>query len=495
MLELIPIFQGTPDYGKVNGFQKYQIILQHSEEDCGAACLAAIAKYYRKNLTINRLREAVGTAQQGTTLLGLKQGAETIGFNARSVRASPEILDKLDSAPLPAIIHWQGYHWVVLYGRRGKKYVIADPAIGIRYLSKKELAEGWQDWVCLLLEPNPTAFFAQSEEPGKGLGEWLRQIWNYRQILSLVLLLNLVLGFLSLAAPFLISILTDDVLVRGDTQLLANMAIAVIVLNLFSGCLELVQSNAIAHFAQRLELSLIMEFGRKILRLPLNYYESRRSGEVVSRLTDIEEINQLVSESIVSLPSQFFIAIVSLGLMLFYNPSLAATASIIGGIMTLSTILFQPILQQKNRNLLALESETQGVLVETFKGSLTLKTTSSEPQFWEELQGRFGRLANLSYSTTQIGIFNETFSEVVSSIGAIAIIWFGSNSVIAGELSIGQLLAFIALNQNVSNFINTLVGLMDELTRVQTATKRISEVIEATPETKGDEGKALRGNC
>jgi ATP-binding cassette subfamily C protein len=491
MLELIPIFQGTPDYGEVNSFKKYQIVSQQSEEDCGAACLASIAKYYGKNLTINRLREAAGTRQQGTTLLGLKQGAEIIGFNARSVRASAEILEQLDRAPLPAIIHWQGYHWVVLYGKKGNKYVIADPAIGIRYLSKKELAEGWEDWVCLLLEPDPKRFFTGTEEPGSNLGQWLRQIWKYRSVLSLVFLLNIVLGLLSIASPFLIQILTDDVLVRGDTQLLASVAIAVIIISLFSGCLELVQSNAIAHFAQRLELGLVMEFGRQILRLPLTYYETRRSGEIVSRLTDIQEINQLVSQTIIAIPSQFFIALVSVAFMFFYSSYLALFALLIAVLMTFSTILMLPILEQKNRKLLALEAENQGVLVETFKGSLTLKATSSAPLFWEEFQGRFGRLANLSYGTNQIGIFNDIFSEAVSSVGAITLIWLGSNLVIAEELTIGQLLAFIALAANLNNFISTLVGLMDEMTRVKTATQRLGEVIEATPETKGDEQKPL----
>ena len=130
------------------GFIKYICILQHNESDCGAACFATIAKHYGSDLALNRIREVVGTGQQGTTLLGLKRGAEVLGFNAQGVKASPEIIDSFDALPLPAIIHWLGYHWVVLYGRKGKKYVIADPAIGVRYLSKKQLTEGWKITSC-----------------------------------------------------------------------------------------------------------------------------------------------------------------------------------------------------------------------------------------------------------------------------------------------------------------------------------------------------------
>ncbi|MGD1704821.1 peptidase domain-containing ABC transporter [Dapis sp. BLCC M229] len=485
MLDIVPvpILPKASTEREINNFNKYPIILQQSEEDCGAACLASIAKYHGRTLTINRIRETIGTNQQGTTLLGLKQGADTIGFNARSVKANPGILNKIEQAPLPAIIHWQGYHWVVLYGKQGDKYVIADPAIGIRFLSEKELAEGWEDWVCLLVEPDPKRFFSEADEKVSSISRLVRRVWYYRQIIFQVFILNIVLGLLSIASPFLVQILTDDVLVRGDFQLLTSVVIAVIVMNIFSSCLELVQSNMIAHFAQRLELGLVMEFGRQILRLPLNYYETRRSGEIVSRLTDIKEINQLVSQVIVSLPSQFFIALVSLIVMCLYSFSLTIVAVFMAVVMTLSTIALLPILQQKTRSLFALEAENQGVLVETFKGAMTLKTTSSAPQFWEEYQGRFGKLANLSFRTTQIGIVNDVFSGLVSNIGNIFLLWFGSNLVIAEQLSIGQLLAFIAMNQYVSTLVSTLVGLMDELAKVQTATRRLSEVIDYPPET------------
>jgi ATP-binding cassette, subfamily C, bacterial len=463
---------------------KYQLVQQHSEEDCGAACLASITKYYGKTFTINHIRETVGTEQQGTTLLGLKRGAESLGFNARAVKVPLEAVNE-QAIPLPSIIHWKGYHWVILYGKRGNKYVVADPAIGVRYLEQEWLLEAWTDGVMLLLEPDPVRFFTQKDEKEKigGFGRFLRRVWPYRAIIAQTLLLNSVLGLLSLASPFLLQILTDDVLVRGDTQLLTNVAIAVIIMRLVSSSLRLAQSNLIAHFTQRLELGLIFEFGRQILRLPLSYYESRRSGEIVSRLEDIQEINQLISQAVVSLPSQLFIALVSLGFMLFYSVKLTAVACAIALLMTLSTIAFLPTLQQKIRSVLVLSAENQGVLVETFKGAITLKTTAAAPQFWEEFQGRFSRLANFTFRTIQISIVNGIFSNLVSGIGSIALVWLGSILVIRQELSIGMLLAFNSMNANFTAFIETTIDFVDEFTRAKTATQRLTEVIEATPET------------
>lgn len=461
---------------------KYCNIPQHNEEDCGAACLATIAKHYGRTFTLNHVREAVGTGQLGTTLLGLIRGAEALGFNARGVKADPAILNWLEDLPLPAILHWQGNHYVVFYGKRGRMCVVADPAIGVRYLTQEELLQGWTTGVMLLLELDPGRFFAQEDAPIRGLERFVQSIWCHRNLLLEALLINLVLGALSLSLPFLIQILTDDVLIRGDTDLLTRIASVIIIMQLMSGGLDLIQYTLIAHFAQRLHLELVLEFGRKLLRLPLTYYESHRSGEVTSRLKDIEEINQLISQMVVGLPSLLFIAIVSLGLMIFYSSRLAIVAVAISGVMTLSTMLLLPLLKQRVRRLLILEAENQGVLVETFKGALTVKTTTATPQLWQEFQSRFSHLANIEFQTTQINILNRTFSHVVLNIGDIVLLWVGSSFVIRHELTIGQLLAFNVLNDHFLAFITFTVRFISDYVRASTAIQRLSEVIDSTPE-------------
>jgi len=461
---------------------KYPCVLQLAESDCGAACFATVAKHYGRTLAISHIRELVGTGQQGTTLLGLKRGAEELGFNAQGVKASPEIIDQIDALPLPAIIHWLGYHWVVLYGRQGKKYVIADPAVGIRYLSRHQLTEGWQNYIMLLLEADPIRFAEQPNNRINILGHFWQRIWPYRAILSEALLLNLFLGLITLAFPFLIQILADDVLVRGDTKLLNGVIIATLVMSLIGSGLRLVQSNLIAHFAQRLELGLILEFIRAILRLPLTYYETHRSGEIISRLRDIQRIRSIISQLLVTLPSEFFIAAASLGFLLFYSWKLMLLAASIAAVMTLSTLVFLPTLRQKTRTVLAEDGENQAILVETFKGGLTLKTTSAAPQLWEQLQSRSGKVANLTFRTIQIMVVNRTFSDVVSNLGSVGMLWEGSQLVIAKEISIGQLVASYTLAQNVIRLMADLIVIINEFIWIRTAVERLTEVTDAKPE-------------
>jgi ABC-type bacteriocin/lantibiotic exporter with double-glycine peptidase domain len=477
---------------------KYHSILQHSEEDCGAASLATVAKYYRRTFALNRVREAVGTGSRGTTLLGLRRGAETLGFHARQVQATSELLEKLHEVPLPAIIHWKGYHWVVLYGKKGKKYVISDPAVGILYLTSKELIAGWGNGIMLLLEPDDSRFYQQSDDKIGGFGRYLMRVLPYRAILIQAIAINIVIGLLSLVSPLMMQLLTDDVLVRGDTQLLTVVAIGSIAMSLFSSAIGLVQSHLIGHFGQRLQLGLILEYGRQLLRLPLEYFEGRRSGEVVSRIADVNHINELVSQIVLGLPSQFFIALVSLGFMLFYSwgLTLASLAAFI--IVTLVNLLFLPALRQKTRNAIVLGTENQGFLVETFRGVQVLKTTQATPQAWQEYQANYGRLANLGWSMMKLGLYSGTITNIISTFTNIGLLWLGSYLVINRTLSIGQLLAFSGMSSNFLGFLGSVIGLVDEFITAQIVIQRLTEVIDATPEDEKDEKKPwaeLKGNA
>ena len=465
---------------------KYQIVLQHSEEDCGAACIATVAKHYGRTFAVSRVREAVGTGSRGTSLLGLRRGAEALGFNARQVKATPQLFDSLHQISLPAIIHWKGYHWVVLYGQKGKKYVIADPGIGIRYLTREELTKGWGNGVMLLLTPDDSRFKEQASDKIGGFGRFIARVLPYRFILAQAIAINIAIGLLSLVSPLMMQLLTDDVLVRGDTQLLTTVAIGVIAMNLFRSAIGLVQSHLIGHFGQRLQLGLILEYGRKLLHLPLEYFEGRRSGEVVSRIADVHAINALVSQIVLGLPSQFFIALVSLGFMLFYSWGLTLASFAAFVIVMGVNLLFLPSLRQKTRNMIVQGTENQGFLVETFRGVQVLKTTQATPQAWQEYQTNFGRLANLGWSTMKLELYSSTITGILSNFTSIALLWLGSYLVINRTLSIGQLLAFNGMSGNFLGFLSSVIGLADQFITAQIVIQRLTEVIDATPEDEND---------
>jgi ABC-type bacteriocin/lantibiotic exporter with double-glycine peptidase domain len=468
---------------------KPQIVRQQNEEDCGAACLATIAKHHGRTFAIGRVRSAVGTGMRGTTLLGLRRGAEALGFNARPVQATAELIDNLDAAPLPAIIHWRGNHWVVLYGQRGNKYTIGDPGSGVRQIAHQELITNWPNGILLLLEPDRIRFSEQSNDKIGGFGMFFQRVLPYRGTILQAIAINIVVGLLALTLPIVMQVLTDDVLVRGDRQLLMTVGISVIALNLFRSVIGLIQSNLIAHFSQKLKLGLNLDYGFKLLRLPLSYFDAHRSGEVVSRLSDVRQIHSLVSQVVLGLPSQFFTTLVSLGLMLFYSYqlTLAALAAFVA-IVTIN-LLFVPSLQQKTRRLITEGAENQGFLVETFRGAIVLKTSQATPQAWSEYQRNFGRLANLEWGTIQLEVYISTIVQLLGSITSIGLLWMGSYLVIDRTLSIGQLIAFTGMSGNLFGFLSMVVGLVDEFITAQIIVERLGEVLDSPIEEDASKPK------
>ena len=461
---------------------RYACVQQHAQEDCGAACVATVARQYGKRLPMARVREWVGTGSTGTSLLGLSRGAEGIGFHARSVRATPELLDQLEAVPLPAICHWRGNHWVVLHGRAGQRFVIADPAVGLRWLSREELEAGWGNRVMLLLEPNHARLDALEEGEARPWLQLLRQVLPYRGLLLQALLINAAVGLLALAMPLLMQLLTDDVLVRRDSQLLLSLGLGMLLLFGFRNLLGLIQGHLVGYFAQRLQLAMELDYGQRLFQLPMTYFDSHRSGEVVSRISDVASVNRLIGTLVLGLPSQLFIALISLAVMLRYSARLSAAAVLSFALVVVVNLLFLPALQQKTRRLIVESAQNQGFLVEAFRAAQVLKTSEATPQVWQEYQANFSRLARLRWLSQQLQLLANTSTTFLGNATNLAVLWYGSSFVIGGALSIGQLLAFNGMALNVLAFLGALVAFSSELIAARVVTERLSEVLEGTVE-------------
>jgi ABC-type bacteriocin/lantibiotic exporter with double-glycine peptidase domain len=220
-----------------SAMRRYAFVEQHAEEDCGAACVAMIARHYGKPIALPLIRTLVGTGQQGTTLLGLKRGADELGFHCRALRTDVDetFFRDVGAICLPAILHWKGNHWVVLYEAQGRQVLIADPAKGLRRLPRQEFLSSWGDGVLLNLRPDFERLLRQPDDQSKKhfLSRLLRLITPHRTLLLRVLAVNAVIGLIGLAIPLLMQVLTDDVLVRRDAQLLGVLAVGMVAIYAF----------------------------------------------------------------------------------------------------------------------------------------------------------------------------------------------------------------------------------------------------------------------
>ena len=475
--------------------QEFACIRQFSEEDCGAACIATICEHHGRQFSLGKVREAVGTMANGTTLLGLKRGAEQLGLIARAAKADATLLESIEELPLPVICHWDGNHWVVLHGRdQDHQLIVADPAVGLRKLSEIDFVRHWQNGILLLVEPDPARFQqAEHEETRPGLWVFGQFITPFKGLLLQALMLNIVIGSLALGMPVLMQILTDDVLVRGDTHMLTALSAGIMVLTALRYGLGWVQGQMVGHFGQKLQLQMILHYGQRLFQLPINYFEGHRSGEVVSRISDIQRINELLTAVVTGLPSQLCIAAISLLWMLSYSVPLAIAAVACYAAVVVCNLCFLPLLQKKTKQLLVGAAENQGYLVEVFRAATVLKTTEATPQAWQEYQRNFGRLARLSWAGTQLRLSESTTTGLLGGIGSIALLWYGSSFVINSDLSIGQLLAFNGMGANVLAFLTGLSAISQEAITASVVLRRLSEVMEREPEDQNKESKHYAG--
>lgn len=456
-------------------------VRQFGVEDCGAACLATVCRSHGQSLPLSLVRQRVGTSAHGTTLLGLRRGAESLGFHARAARADASLLEQIDRVPLPIICHWRGNHWVVLHGRRGSRLLVADPGLGLRLLSPAEFLAQWQDGVLLLLEPDPVRFPpSEAKEPAEnnsGLALIGRYVLPFRALLLQVFMLNLLIGTLALSMPLVMQILTDDVLVRGDDQMLASLSIAIVALFFFRAIIDLLQGTLVGHFGHKLQLQMLFHYGHRLLQLPLGYFENRRSGEVVSRIEDIQQVNKLIGSVVLGLPGQFCIALVSLLLMLTYSTALTL-AAVAGYLLVIGMQLaVLPALHRQTQGLVVQSADNQGFLVELFRAAPLLKTTQATPQAWQEFQRDFGRLSHLAWNLDLLDLRLSSSTGLVGNITSIALLWYGSSFVLNNQLSIGQLLAFNGMGANVLAFLAAIGGISQELVTSRVVVDRLNDVL------------------
>jgi len=466
----------------------YPCVRQFDEEDCGAACIATVASFHGSSLKLGHVRDAVGTTSTGTSLLGLRRGAEALGFNARAAKASPDLLEELNMITLPVVCHWDGNHWIVLHQRQGDKLVVADPAVGLMEYSIPDFLVHWNDGVILLLEPDP-ARLGRTSNHSEGLRVFRHYLVPFRPLLTQAISLNALIGIFGLGMPLLMQVLTDDVLLRGDNGMLASLSIGLMLLFGFRSLLNLFQGHMVGYFGQKLQLQMVMYYGQRLLGLPIRYFESHRSGEVVSRISDIQHLNSLMTQVVLGLPSQLCIALVSLVFMWAYNPALTLAALACYLIVLISNLCFLPAQQQLSRQLLVKSADNQGFLVELFRGISVLKTSEATVQAWEEYQRNFGRLAHMSWSALRLDLQESTITGLLGSVTSIGLLWYGSSFVIHQQLSIGQLLAFNGMGANVLGFLAGLSGISQEILRADVVIKRMADVLEREPESASNAGK------
>lgn len=456
--------------------KKYPFFAQQSGSDCGAACLVMVARYWGKKVSVNKLRDIASVDRNGASLLGLSVAAESIGLSTRPVKAS---LKQLAKQKLPAIVHWEGKHYIVVYQVTSKQVVIADPGFGQSCLSHEEFKQKWTGYTLLL---QPTALLKEIPEYNTPFWQFLELLKPHKLVIFEVFIASIFVQVFGLITPLFTQLILDRVVVQRSELTLATVGIGLFVFSMFRVAMIGLRQYLLDHTANRLDMALIIAFFRHTLRLPLSFFESRYVGDIISRVQENRKIQRFLSGEAIAILLDLMTVFIYFGLMFWYSWRMALLAMLIIPPFLLLALVATPFLQRISREVFVAHASENSYLIEALTGIRTVKSTAVEQTVrwhWEEL---LHKAIKSNFSSEVISNRLRIFSNALESAITGGLLCYGAYLVIHDQLTIGQLVAFNLLLGNVVHPFQRLIVLWNEVQEVAIAVERINDVLEAEPE-------------
>ena len=457
--------------------------------DCGAACLAMICRYYGRAVPVSYIREVAHTTTRGTTLNGITRAAEELGLDARSIRASKSRLDEL---PLPAIVHWQGDHWVVLYRVERGHVRVADPESGLRRYEREEFLENWTGYASVIaygegLEQQP----AQTLSLG-----WIRPFLRpYLTLLVIATFLAALAAGLELVLPILTARIVDNVIPSHDVDRLWILMglIAAVVLAMTAA--SLIQRYLLSRVAVRFDTETLDHLTKTLLALPMRYFSTRRTGDIERRLSGAISVRQFLTTGgvqVITAVAQLIAAVIlmfvfSWVLALVYLATIPALRRVL---MRYSSTRLRPAYDDLEANYGRYSSGQ----IDAIRGIETVKALAAEDSLRRAMLGRFQTLARRTFRTQFIVLTYQGLLQLVNFTSFAIFLFVGALEVIHGTLTLGQFVAFNALIALANGPVLILLSLWDQLQQARVQLLRLDDVLEQEPEQGHDRGQLRDGD-
>lgn len=461
---------------KEKRIRRLQHVLQIDEMDCGAACLAMICRHFGRAVSLARIRQLLHVTSEGTSLRALCLAATELGLAARSVKASKRNITQM---PLPAIVHWEGNHWVVLYDVDENYCRFGDPAVANRRLPRKEFEQKWTGYAALF---DYTVEFEKAPE-GKASLSWLWPIFKpFNTILIRALILALIVSALQMVLPVFTQVIVDRVLVENDFRLLHLLILSMIAVLIFMVLAMVVQRYLLSFSAVRIDSAALDFLTRKLLRLPMSYFHSRRTGDIQRRLEGMRWIREFLSQNGITGLTASVQLLSALVLMFLYSPLLSvvflATAPFYGAMMFLSRKWLRPLFDE-TEDAMGRYSSFQ---IDAIQGMETVKAMGAENTFREKMLSQFHRVARRMFRADFTIMCYEGGIQAVTFLSIALFLWVGAQQVMAGKLTIGGLVAFNSLVALANGPIGVLLTLWDNLQMADILLNRLDDVLQQEPE-------------
>jgi len=470
---------------KARRTRKIDFIMQIDEMDCGAASLAMICRHFGRKVSLSRIRQLCHTATDGTSLKALVRSAIELGLAARAMKIS---LRNLPMMPLPAIAHWEGNHWIVLYDVAEKFVRVADPALGLRKLPRHEFEAKWTGYAALF---DYTPAFEQAPESKPTLAWIVPFLARYKRLLLQAFGLAIAVSFLELLFPVFTQMVVDRVIVENDFGLLKMILLGMVAALVFVQLFTLVQEYLLAFVAVRLDTAVLDFLSRRLLSLPMTYFNSRRTGDIQRRLEGATQVRQFAVQHGIGAVLAVIFLIGAVILMAMYSPLLTlaflATTPFYVGLMILSVKVLRPLYHGVE--------ETQGKYsshqIDAIKGIEAVKAASAESTFRDTMLNEFLAVSQKLFKATFIVMSWDSLLQTIGLLSTAIFLWVGATQVIHGQLSVGGFVAFSSLTAMAYAGILRALGVWDNMQFASVLLNRLNDIFEQEPEQGRDRSQLL----
>jgi ATP-binding cassette subfamily B protein RaxB len=419
--------------------RRLPLVLQTEATECGLACLAMVAGYHGHRVDLNTLRRRHPVSLKGVTLKSLMLLAGHLKLACRPLRFD---LHHLRDLRLPAIVHWDMDHFVVLKSVSAKAIVVHDPAFGER---RYPLAEASKHLTGVALELTPTAGFAPKDEAVRlPLSAFWGQLTGGGMALAQVFVLSLILQVLVIGSPFYMQIAVDEVIAKGDVDLLLVLALGFGGLAAISIASTALRSYILLILQNTLSLQMAARLFRHLMRLPLTYFEKRHIGDILSRFASTEPIRALLAEGLIAAIIDGAMAIATLVVIFIYSARLAAVVLVAVGLYAALRIGLYRLLRRQNEELIRARAKEQSSFIETVRAIQSLKLFNRESESEGQWLNRYADTVNANVRLGRLNIGFKTVNEALFGIENIVTVYLGARLALDGGLTVGMLFAFMS---------------------------------------------------
>ncbi len=452
-------------------------IKQRDITDCGAACLASVAAHYKLRLPVSKIRQWAGTDKKGTSAWGLIKAAEKMKMTAKGVKALPDALSEIS---LPAIAHVvikeRLQHYVVIYKITPQFVEIMDPGSGT--LKKQDISSFLKEWTGILILLSPSGNFVPQNKRISNIKRFYFLLFPHRQVLAQALFGACIFTILGLSTSVYIQKITDNVLTSSNENLLNLLSVAMIIILLFQVFIGTMQSAFILKTGQLIDARLILGYYKHLLKLPQMFFDTMRTGEIVSRINDAVKIRAFINDIMINFIVNIFIVFFAFALMFVYSWKLALVILIVIPFYIVVYLITNFLNKKRERKIMEQSAELESQLVESLNSVRTIKQLSIEDYASIKTETRF---INLLFSTYKSGvntIFSGNSSLFISRIFTIVLLWSGSLFVLKQEITPGELMSFYALVGYFTGPVSSLIGMNKTFQNASIAADRLFEVME-----------------